>query len=193
MSEALALDPALHHAARAGVAGVLLWAALHKARDRSRFVHALAGYALVPPRALAAVATVLIAAELTIAAALLTPGGGAVPAGAAVVLLLTYTGAVVATLGRGVRIECGCTGPAGQPVSWGLVGRNALLLGAALAGLLPATSRQTVWIDAVTVVAGAVALVLLYTAVNQVLANRERVAALARHAHLASAGDGAHG
>ena len=101
---------------------------------------------------------------------------------AAAALLVVYAGAMLVNLWRGRRdIDCGCAGPARrQPLGAGLVARNGVLVAAALAAALPGTARSLTWLDASTIAFASGALALLYVAVEGLLANAPRVAALAR-------------
>jgi Methylamine utilisation protein MauE len=177
-----ALDPALRGALRGGLGLVLLAAAAPKLRDPARFRAALAGYALLPPRAESPAAAALVAAEVAAGAALLAPGSGPAPALAAAALFALYAAAIAANLARGRRdVDCGCGGPASRrPLGEGLVARNAALVLAAAAAALPASLRATVWIDAASGVGGALALALLYAAADAALANAPRLAAARR-------------
>jgi hypothetical protein len=154
------LDPVAAGVLRGGLALLLLSAAHHKLHRAAAFRAALAGYGLLPERAVPGVAAALAGAEAAVGAALLVPGTGAPPALAAAALLALYGLAMLAALARGRRgIDCGCFGPAGpqaRALGPGLVARNAFLVAAALAAALPANPRPLSWIDAVTL-AGAVA------------------------------------
>jgi hypothetical protein len=172
------LDPALHLLARLVVAGVLLSAAAHKLRDPARFRAALAGYALLPVRALRPAAAALVGLELALGGLLLAPGPGAGPALGSAALLALYAGAIAANLARGRRaIDCGC-GARPQPLGAGLVLRNALLVALALAAALPAGGRALSFTDAVTLAGGAAALWLLHAAAGAALANAAHLRAL---------------
>jgi hypothetical protein len=85
-------------------------------------------------------------------------------------------------LARGRRdLGCGCGGPAArQPISGGLVARNAALATAALAGLLSTATRALVWIDALTVVGTVAALAALYAATNALIAQAPALARTGR-------------
>ena len=167
-----ALDPALHALLRLALAVLFAAAALHKLRDPRGFGDALRGYALLPESWLPAAARAFPAAELLAMVSLLVSGAGfaALPA---LALLLLYSGAVAVSLARGRGgLDCGCGGPAARRgIGFDLLARNGLLLLAALACLLPAGGRPLVWVDAVTVTAGAALLSLLYAAAETALAN----------------------
>ena len=102
------------------------------------------------------------------------PAAGAAPAFASAALLALYAFAIAFNLTRGrLTLDCGC-GARPQPISEGLVARNAALVALALLAGLPATGRALVWLDAITIVGGAVALAALYAAVDAALASRAR-------------------
>lgn len=175
------LDPAIALTLRGALALLFASAAWHKLRDPSYFRAALGGYALLPASLLAPVARALPVAEAVAAAALLLglPGGAALACG----LLGAYTGAIAFNLGRGRRdIDCGCGGPAAarQVLSGWLVARNAVLLVAAIALLLPPASRTLGALDLVVAALGLVAATLVYTAADQLAANWPRLQALRR-------------
>lgn len=177
-----AVDPALRLTLRGALALLLFWAAAHKLRDVAGFRAALAAYELVPRQLVGIVAAALSAAEIGIGAGLLAPGAGAGGALAAAGLLCVYAGAIAVNLLRGRHdIDCGCVGAAARrPISSALVVRNGLLGLAALASALPATFRGLTPIDAVTIGAGVACLGLLYAAVDGLIVNTPRIAALAR-------------
>lgn len=184
-----ALDPALGAALRAGLALLLGTAALHKGRDPAAFRAALAAYGVLPAAAVPAGAALVLAAEAAAAVALLAgvlgAGGPALLAAGpllAALLLGLYGAAIGWNLTRGRReLDCGCLGPAArQPLSGWLVGRNALLVAAALACLLPLAARTLVWLDAVSVVGATALAVLVWTGAHQALANHLENGGLAR-------------
>lgn len=163
---ALPIDPALQGALRLFLSTVFALAALHKLRDRAGFRLALRGYALLPEPALPVVGVALPLLELSAVAALLGSPAPAVGVGIAASLLLLYSAAIGVNLLRGRRdIDCGCGGPAaGRTLGADLLGRNALLLGALALCAPPPGARPLVWVDGLTVVAGAASLALLYAA-----------------------------
>jgi hypothetical protein len=116
--------------------GVLMaGAGISKLRAPRAAVAAIEVYGLVPPRAAALLATPLAIAELVSGLAIALPASRA--AGAAMVLLLLsiYTVAVGILLARGrVGADCGCGSlVGGVPIGFGLLSRNLVLCGAALA------------------------------------------------------------
>jgi hypothetical protein len=174
---ALSVDPALALAARLALALLFAHAAWHKLSDLAAFRAALAGYRLLPERALGVAAPALVALELGTGLGLVASrAGGALALG----LLALYTLAIGANLARGRReIDCGCFGPAArQPLSAGLVWRNlGLLAVAALAGAPPAT-RALSWVDALSIAGGVAFAALAFASVNALFANAPRLRAL---------------
>jgi hypothetical protein len=167
------MDPVVDQTIRLGFGLLLLAAAVHKVRDVGAFRRTLDGYRLVPGPLVPRIAAIVIVSELGLAALLVGGaareesllGGGA--------LVLAYAGAIALNLWRGRRsIDCGCVGIAGhQGLSWWLVGRNVVVAGAALTGLVPIASRPWTWIDQGTVVAATLALAGLYLATDGLIAN----------------------
>jgi len=173
-----AVDPAVDVALRAAFALLFGAAAAHKLRDPGRFRAALADYRLLPAPLVGPAAIGLGVIETVLAATLVVPGTRAQGLAGAAALLAVYAAAVAVNLGRGRRaLDCGCLGIGGrESISWWLVGRNAMMAGAALAALRPIAERPLVWVDAVTV-AGAVALgAFTWLAFDGLLANRSGVA-----------------
>ena len=172
------LDPTLLWTLRGALAAVLLAVGTHKLRHAVEFGGALRGYRLLPPRLALPVGYGLAAAEISLGLGLLLPSLAPAAALATAALLALYAGAIAVNLVRGRRhIDCGCGGPAGRAgISEGLVTRNALLIAAACAAALEAGPRPLVWLDGLSIVAGASTLVLLYAAGDGLLANALRLA-----------------
>ena len=166
------MDPVIDAALRTGLSVLFLAAAVHKLRDLARFRATLAEYHLLPPRLVPFGAIALVAAELGLAVTLVAPPLRTASLVAAAGLLLIYGGAMAVNLARGRRhIDCGCAGPAARrPISGGLVARNAVLVAAALGGLLPVSPRPLFWVDAVTVLGATATLATLYAALDRLLA-----------------------
>ncbi len=169
----MSIDPVIPLIARLGLGWLFLSAAVHKLNDIGDFRVVLATYRVLPEALVGVAAWGIVGVEIAVGiGALLQRVEAHV---AAVVLLLAYAGAMALNLARGRRdIDCGC-GSAAQPLSLGLVARNAMLaLGAAIA-LLPSVARSLHWFDFVSVVAATLVLGLLYAATNQLLAARARL------------------
>ncbi|MGI9327836.1 MAG: MauE/DoxX family redox-associated membrane protein [Pseudomonadales bacterium] len=158
------------------LAGVFAGALAHKLRHRLRYRAALAAYRLVPKPAVAFIATLLTALELTIVALLLLlqPLGTLL---AAVVLSL-YAGAIAINLLRGHRqIDCGC-GDEPTPLSGWLLLRNGVLIVLALWLSWPGAGLVQGFALALPNILLALAFcgvsLGIYASVNQLLANRGR-------------------
>ena len=175
------VDPVVAWVARLALASAFAGAALHKWRDLGAFAGAITAHRLVPNSAVHVLARSFAAAETAIVAALLVPASAAFAGGGAAALLALYSGAIAINLARGRRdIDCGCsTRP--QPLSAGLLARNALLAAAALPAALPAAPRALVWVDALSAGAALAALAFVWFAA-QALALPERPAQLGRSA-----------
>lgn len=141
-------------------------AALLKAADRELLLHHLAGYG-IPVGVRGALAHVVIALEGVTAAALLSPWRS-VGAWLAAALLGIYALAMALQLVQRRVIDCGCGGQA-LPVSWVLVLRNSLLMALAWMASQSADMRDLAWIDFWVVMAAVLLMVVLYTAIHQVL------------------------
>lgn len=178
----MSLDPVLRLALRAALSLLLGASAWHKLRDVGAFRAAVENYRLLPPVWTVPVAAVLIAAECGLAVALWLPGVGDAAALGAAALLALYGAAMALALRSGRRdVDCGCAGPARrQSVRPALVARNGALVLAALLAALPAGARPLGWVDACTAVLAPAAAACLYVAVDGLLANGPRLAALAR-------------
>ncbi len=174
------MDPALVLLLRAALALLFSVAAVHKARALREFRAVVGAYRLLPAGLVAPAAIALPAVETAVATALCTPRlGGAGLLGAAALLLL-YAGAMAVNLARGRRdLDCGCLGPARRrPIGPGLVARNLALAAAALGGAAAPGLRPLVWVDAVTVGAGTVALAALWVAAERLAAHAPALARL---------------
>jgi hypothetical protein len=163
------IDPIGAWVARFALAGAFAAAALHKWRDLSRFAAAVAAHRLVPDPLVAPFARALAAVETATAAALLWPATARGAGAAAAALLALYSGAIAINLARGRReIDCGCSARP-QPLSPGLLARNATLAAAALPAALPATGRALCWVDALSAAAGTAALAFAWIAAQSLV------------------------
>lgn len=173
-------DPVFAWIAASALAIVLLVGVGGKLAGFTVFETMLADYRLLPDAAIRPAAVCLVGAEFGAAAALLYAPTRAAGAVAALALLFVVTGAVAVNLLRGRRdIRCGCGGPDhSQMLSWGLVARNAVLALLALLAAAAVDERALSGVDALSVAGGTLALVGLYFAANQLLANHPRLTAM---------------
>jgi hypothetical protein len=159
------LGPIVGWTASLLVACLFASAAWHKLSGLAEFRGALSAYRLLPEWAIGSSAVLLVVLEASIALALLFRLEGA--SLAAFLLLGTYSAAMLFNLLRGRRwIDCGCGGP-GQPISYALLVRNAVLMGLCLLAAPAPAALGT--LGAFTVVAAALTGLLLYAAVNHIL------------------------
>lgn len=141
-------------------------AALLKASDTELLVHHLAGYG-VPTGVRNGLAYAVIAFEGLTAAALLSPWRS-LGAWLALGLLGIYAIAMALQLVQRRVIDCGCGGQA-LPVSWVLVLRNSFLMGMAWMATQSVNMSDLAWIDFWVVMAAVLLMVVIYTAIHQVL------------------------
>jgi len=155
------------------LAAVFAVAAWHKVSAWPRFKASLAAYKLVPAPAVAAVGASLALAELAAVVLLLFPALHSYGLIASMALLVVYAGAIGINVARGrTQIDCGC-GDEPTPVSLTLVLRNGLLI--ALAGYaLSEPLVDVVWPAALVAAGLTLVAFLLYTVVDQLIANRAR-------------------
>jgi hypothetical protein len=172
-----AVDPVPAAAISVAMGVVLAVGALQKLRDPALFRETLAGYRVLPrpltwPAALAVIAAEASAAVLLLAA----PGRPAGPWAALALLALVTAAAGLAVAQGRAGIDCGCGGVGAQPpVSRGLVLRNLACGVLLLLALQAGPARPMNWVDALTLAAGALLLIGLYVAANQLLANHYRL------------------
>lgn len=145
----------------------------HKVTAWPRFKAAFGAYQIVAERYVGLVAGGLVVAESVtlISLLLLRPVGLLLAAG----LLTTYGVAIAVNVRRGRRqIDCGC-GDEPTPVSWTLVARNMLLISLSLgAYILQPVGYSLSWGVAVVAFAAAMVAFGIYSAVEQLIANRGR-------------------
>jgi hypothetical protein len=166
------LDPVAAWVLRLAMAALLALAAGHKLRDPRRFREVLAGYALLPAAWVGAGAALVPVVELAVATALLLPASARAAAAAAAGLFALYGAAIAVNLARGRRdLDCGCLGPAapGAGLHGGLLVRNGLLVGCALAAASPVAGRPLGWLDLWTAAAGSAFLALAWATLSQLL------------------------
>jgi hypothetical protein len=172
----VSLDPALSAVLRASLALLFGLAAAHKLRAPRAFAAVFSEYRLLPAAASLPLGMALAAAELALALALCVPPLARAAALAAALLLALYGVAIAINLARGRdAIDCGC-GFGARPLGAGLLLRNALLVGAALAAALPASPRALGATDALTIAAGTATAALVFAAADGLAARRARMA-----------------
>lgn len=176
------LDPLVASIISVSFGLMFLLAAVHKLTGFGRFRAVLADYEVIPAFVVAVAAAALPLLEIALGLGWLFLPDVRGVAFASVLLLLLYSSVIVFNLLRGrVHISCGCGfGKAAQgdeALSWGLVIRNAGLLLVALTALLPQSPRVVGTLDYVTLCAALMAIVLLFTAGNQLIRNAAAIKA----------------
>jgi hypothetical protein len=153
---------------------MFLLAAVHKLSARAEFQAVLADYRVMPASVVPLATILLPGCEIALGLAWLfssidvwLPTAG---------LLLVYSAGITINLLRGrVHISCGCgfgrSSSADDALSWGLVLRNAVLLGAAVVMAMPTAPRTHGMTDYFTLIAGLIAILFLFTAANQLIRN----------------------
>jgi hypothetical protein len=182
MNAALATAMALFLRASALAIGiVLLAAAFHKLRAWGAFRASVEGYRLLPDAPAVAVAALLPVLEALAGVALIVDGLRIAGAWLGFATIGVATAAVAINVVRGrTTIACGCGGLDGeQRLSWPLVARNGILLALLAAGASVALPPAGVATQA-TLAMAALALVALYAAASQLLANQPRLAEFVR-------------
>ena len=160
------IDPAIELSLCFALALLFAAAAWHKTSDHIRFGAVLRAYDLLPSWLVAPATRLLPLLEASIAFGLLYPPTRQAAAIAALPLLALYTAAIYVNIARGRRdIDCGCFAASARvPLSNWLVVRNAVLIVAACALLLPTATRTLTWVDGLTVTAALLTASLLWTA-----------------------------
>jgi len=174
------LDPLILKLVSIGFGLLFLLAAVHKLTALPKFRATLSAYEIMPGTLITPASILVPIVEALLGAAWLLNLEPTFVAVATAALLTSYMSAIAINLLRGrVHIDCGCTMGASagkdQLLSWGLVGRNCILIMAALTAIVPTTERAVGFFDYVTLVAGLLASVLLYGAANQLLNNNAAI------------------
>ena len=174
------VDPVLPLGSALVLVCVFLAAGVHKWRDLRHFEATLGAYGLLPAVLVHPSALALPLAEFIVAIGLMLPPARFTAAVAGAVMLGIYTLAIGINLARGRRsIDCGCGDPGqNQSLSEWLLLRNGALIGMATLAATPGVNRPTGWLDWLVATLAATTLVLLYSACNQLLSNRDRLANL---------------
>ena len=173
-------DPVLQMVVSLFLALVLLGAAWHKLSDIEQFEQALVAYQLLPERIRflpALLARLLPCLEALSAFALIYQPVRSFGIALTVLMLLIYAAAMSINLLRGrSQISCGC-GAESQLLSWPLVARNIVLVGAALLISGPDSERSLDWLDYLSLSMGCAALLGLYGITDQLFAQASRISA----------------
>ena len=151
-------------------------AATDKLRTPRAFAGILRDYHILPAVLVAPAAAVVIALEAFVTLAIWWPPLRAAAAVTGLLLLTGYALAIALNLVRGRReIDCGCSfGGTGEPLSWALPLRNAVLaLVCVTAGLPP--SGPLPGLGLVVALPAAAALALCYRTWGALLANRPQL------------------
>jgi uncharacterized membrane protein YphA (DoxX/SURF4 family) len=173
----LQLDPLYWHALRWLIAGIFAMAVLHKLSAATAFEEVVRDYRVLPAGVAPFAARLIILLEAGVVLALTTGIGPKAAAVLGIGLLAAYWSGMAINLARGRRdIDCGCFGPAGtggnaHTLSGWLLLRNLVLIALAALLLLPVAPRELVWLDLTTIAMAATAGIVLYSAVDQIMAN----------------------
>jgi hypothetical protein len=175
------LDPLIIKTIAVGLGLMFLLAGYHKLAEAAQFRVTLLEYQVIPESLVAPISRIVPIIEILLGGAWLVGYYQAgLTATASALLLGVYALAISINIYRGrVHFDCGC-GFGGkseneQFLSGGLVLRNVLLIVAALATLMPATSRELGFSDYLTLIVALLAMTLLFGAANQLLANRAAI------------------
>ncbi len=172
-----ALDPVLARSFGAALAVVLLTGAWQKLRDLAVFEASVELYRLLPESLVPLFARAFPVLEALAGAALLFDDTRGIGLVLTLAVLGVATGGVLINLLRGhTEIDCGCGGAEGHTtLSWALPARNTVLMLLAVLGSQDGGGRELMWIDALSVAGGTLALFSLYATANQLIANHPRL------------------
>ena len=174
------IDPAIGGFCAFALALIFGASGVMKLRDLEMFEGSLANYRLAPiwmEKPLAYLIPVLECASAVGLVFAYTRGAAGIML---LALLMIFTAAIAINLMRGrTNIDCGCFGPAlRQELSGWLLARNFVLMCVAALLIYPGKNRRLVALDDVTIVLGAVTLVILYASANFAIANEPRTRSL---------------
>jgi uncharacterized membrane protein YphA (DoxX/SURF4 family) len=173
-------DPALLWIAAATLSIIFAGSALMKLHDIESFRSVVEDFRVLPDALALSFAISIPIIELVSAAAVLTPGFRLLAAIALLLLLLTFSAAIAINLLRGRRgLDCGCFGALlRQKLSGWLLVRNGILAALAARLLTPPLARPMETLDVATIVFASAAAVVLYLAMNYLIANAPKSRAL---------------
>jgi hypothetical protein len=175
-----AIDPAIGGLCAFSLALIFGASGVMKLRDLEMFEGSLANYQLVPIWMEKPLAYLLPLIECGAAGGLAIAATRESAALMLLALLTIFSGAIAINLARGrTNIDCGCFGPAlRQEISGWLLLRNLFLMILAVAVMLPASGRAIESLDVVTILLGALTLVVLYASANFAIGNAPKTRAL---------------
>ena len=172
------LDLIFIYAIKLAIALVFIVSAIQKLKDIDTFQATVEAYDLLPHFLVTGFSIVLPVVELVTACLLL----GDLSQGlyglilAILVLSVTTTGIVVNLLRGNLDVSCGCGGLEDEaPLSWGLVGRNLMLLAILLVCFLPSDVRPLALFDILTLIGCSLSIYLLDISSSQLMANHPRL------------------
>ena len=173
-----ALDLTFIYAIKLAIALVFIGSAIQKLKDIDTFQATVEAYDLLPQFLVTGFSIALPVVELVTACFLLVDLSqglyGLILA--ILVLSVTTTGIVVNLLRGNLDVSCGCGGLEDEaPLSWGLIGRNLMLLAMLLACFLPSDVRPLALFDILTLIGGSLSIYLLYISSSQLMANHPRL------------------
>ncbi len=151
---------------------VLLTGSAEKLLDIGIFTGQVRNYRLLPDALVQPFALLFPATEIG-AALLLFFSATSIPV---IAVLLAATLGVMINLQRGrTHIDCGCGGPAGQPISGFILGRNILLMMLAWLSARHFTFNLLSGLDVSIALLGGMTMSGFYFAANQLVANQLRM------------------
>ncbi|HCU89581.1 MAG TPA: methylamine utilization protein MauE [Gammaproteobacteria bacterium] len=180
IQEVFVLDPVPILLCNYFIGCLFLFGCFDKVRAFPMFRATLDDYQLVPSAFLNISSVIVIVLELGIGIGAFKPTLAPFSMFCGAVLLLVYSAAIGINLARGRNnIDCGCTGPATrQFISKWLVLRNFGLIAIAITGMVMTNQRALYVVDFALVGVALLGAMVLYGAVNQLLANATRFDAL---------------
>ena len=170
------VDPVFLITVQLFLAAIFGVSCLHKLKNFSLFKQHVTDYRVLPDALTSAGAIGLAALEIiTVILLLMRSASGLL---LAATLLVLYALAMWVNLAKGRdAIDCGCGDPdQGQTISYGLVLRNGILASLALVSVfVSVASRELAVFDFATILFAVTAAMLMYTTINQLLANMPRL------------------
>lgn len=181
------LDPLIQLLLSLGFSLLFIVAGVHKLSNRLRFQGIVEAYQVLPGSWAPLVVVVIGITETILGVSWLIGNSALIPLASAV-LLSVYVVVISINLYRGrTYIDCGCgffafagkteVDSGIQQLSFGLVMRNYLLIALAITATLPSTERVLGAMDYFGIVAGLLAVLLIYSAMNQLLSNHNAIGA----------------